>query len=192
MNCLTARSKLAAYLDDTVLFAERDRVEAHLEACPACSQELQRYKKIALLLSRVPTNPCPDELSIRIRVAAAQSARPPRVEGVLIFIDNLFRPLLPTAWLNRLLGWIPTGIVVPRKPPGELLRNLADFFCSRKSMTFVVDQIIIDMREEYALALEDRRPVKATWVRIRGVWDLLKALLKNGFIASVIRMWRKG
>ena len=77
MKCNTVHTKLAGYLDDAVtgaaLVEERVLIREHLEACDYCREELQRYRKLSMLLSRVPRNLPPADLAVRIRVAAAQA-----------------------------------------------------------------------------------------------------------------------
>jgi hypothetical protein len=105
MKCNTVRTKLAAYLDDAVtgaaLVKERAHVREHLEACDNCREELQRYRKLSMLLSRVPRNVPPADLAVRIRVAAAQAVSvqdlPSRLHKLRdraeLLLDNVFRPL---------------------------------------------------------------------------------------------------
>jgi anti-sigma factor RsiW len=105
MKCNTVRTKLAAYLDDVVtgaaLVQERSHIREHLEACGYCREELQRYRKLSMLLARVPRSLPPADLAVRIRVAAAQVAplqdfpshlRRMRDRAELL-LDNVFRPL---------------------------------------------------------------------------------------------------
>ena len=77
MKCTTVRTQLAGYLDNAVanVAASRDRSELrdHLETCAACRQELQRYRKLAVLLSSAPKVLPPSDLAVRIRVAAAKA-----------------------------------------------------------------------------------------------------------------------
>src|ERR1700738_4340677 len=105
MKCNTVRTKLAGYLDDAVTGAapveERAYIREHLEACGFCREELQRYRKLSVLLSRVPRNLPPADLAVRIRVAAAQALPtqdlPSRLrrmrDRVEILLDNVFRPM---------------------------------------------------------------------------------------------------
>jgi hypothetical protein len=109
MKCATVRSNLAGYLDDGLVSAasqsKRVRMGQHLDSCASCREELQRYRKLSLLLSRAPRVIPPVDLAIRIKVAAAQKqstqgwkkrlvAARDRVE---IFIDNVFRPIMAPA-----------------------------------------------------------------------------------------------
>jgi hypothetical protein len=105
MKCNTVRTKLAGYLDDAVTGAapveERVHIREHLESCDFCREELQRYRKLSMLLSRVPRNLPPADLAVRIRVAAAQAAPtqdlPSRMRRLRdraeLLLDNVFRPL---------------------------------------------------------------------------------------------------
>ncbi|HVO56535.1 MAG TPA: hypothetical protein VMT51_02445 [Dongiaceae bacterium] len=105
MKCSTVQSKLAGYLDDVVHSAarssERMHMRQHLESCAVCREELQRYRKLAVLLSRTPHALPPSDLVVRIKVAAAQSRanetwakRWQRVrDRAEILLDNVFRPI---------------------------------------------------------------------------------------------------
>src|ERR1700756_5990244 len=105
MKCNTVRTKLAGYLDDAGTGAapaeERVHIREHLESCGYCREELQRYRKLSMLLSRVPRNLPPADLAVRIRVAAAQATPvrdlPSRVRRMRdraeLLLDNVFRPL---------------------------------------------------------------------------------------------------
>ena len=105
MKCNKVRSKLAGYLDDAVTGAapveERVHIREHLDSCAPCRGELQRYRKLSMLLSRVPRNLPPADLAVRIRVAAAQSLPTQDLPGRLqrirdraeLLLDNVFRPL---------------------------------------------------------------------------------------------------
>jgi hypothetical protein len=105
MKCNTVRTKLAGYLDGAVtgaaLVEERIHIREHLESCDYCREELQRYRKLSMLLSRVPRNLPPTDLAVRIRVAAAQAVPtqdlPSRMRRIRdraeLLLDNVFRPL---------------------------------------------------------------------------------------------------
>ena len=105
MKCTTVRKNLAGYLDDALIGEERVRERAaireHLEVCGACREELQRFRKLSVLLSRVPKSVPPADLAIRIKVAAAQ-AQPSQDwasrfrafrEHAGIVLENALRPL---------------------------------------------------------------------------------------------------
>ena len=77
MKCTTVRTKLAGYLDDAITgsasVAERVQIGEHLNGCTVCRGELERFRKLSVLLSRMPKNVPPADLAVRIKVAAAQS-----------------------------------------------------------------------------------------------------------------------
>jgi hypothetical protein len=104
MKCTTVRTKLAGYLDDAItgVAQVRDRIQVreHLEGCASCREELERFRKLAVLLSRVPRSLPPADLAVRIRVAAAQSTAAQGTsvlrrlrDRAEILLDNVFRPL---------------------------------------------------------------------------------------------------
>ena len=105
MKCTTVRTKLAGYLDDAITgptrVRERIHVREHLEGCASCREELQHFRKLGVLLSRVSRSIPPADLAVRIRVAAAQSIAtqglPSRLRRMRdraeILLENVFRPL---------------------------------------------------------------------------------------------------
>ena len=105
MKCTTVRKNLAGYLDDALIGEERVSKRAaisnHLDACSSCREELQRFRKLSVLLSRVPKSVPPTDLAIRIKVAASQ-AQPSQgwasrfrqfKDHAEIVLENVFRPL---------------------------------------------------------------------------------------------------
>src|SRR5260370_9048574 len=112
MKCNTVRTKLAGYLDDAITGGarvdERVQIRQHLEGCAVCREELERFRKLAVMLSRMPRNIPPADLAVRIKGAAAQAQQsqdwPSRVRRIKdraeILRDNVCRPLTPptTCW----------------------------------------------------------------------------------------------
>jgi len=105
MKCTTVRKNLAGYLDDALIGEERVReraaIRGHLEICSGCREELQRFRKLAVLFSRVPKNVPPMDLAVRIKVAAAQAQQSQGWatrwrnfrEHAGVVLENVFRPL---------------------------------------------------------------------------------------------------
>ncbi|HEY4817988.1 MAG TPA: zf-HC2 domain-containing protein [Candidatus Acidoferrum sp.] len=134
MKCNTVQTKLAAYLDDAVtgaaLVEERVHIREHLEACDYCREELQRYRKLSMLLSRVPRNLPPADLAVRIRVAAAQAlptqdfrSRARRVrDRAELLLDNVFRPLTVPATGGFFSAILVFVIVLQLIVPGITVR----------------------------------------------------------------------
>jgi len=105
MKCTTVRASLAGYMDDAVTGAaevrDRMQVRKHLDTCASCREELERFRKLSALLSRVPRSLPPANLATRIRVAAAQSPDRDNAPSTWrrvrdrseILLDNVFRPI---------------------------------------------------------------------------------------------------
>jgi hypothetical protein len=134
MTCATVRSKLAGYIDGAVTSAsrasERVRVRAHLETCVSCREELERFRKLAVLLSRVPRSLPPTDLAVRIRVAAAQSTTtqdlPSRLRRMRdraeILLENVFRPLTVPATGGFFSAILVFVVVLQLMMPGITVR----------------------------------------------------------------------
>jgi hypothetical protein len=105
MTCERVTTKLAGYLDDaaptTARPEERQELRAHLEGCLDCREQLQRYRKLGVLLSRMPRALPPAHLAVRIKVAAAQaqttqdwSSRWQTIKDrAEVIFENTYRPL---------------------------------------------------------------------------------------------------
>lgn len=130
MKCQKVRTRLAGYLDDALVNApsplERREIGKHLELCAGCREELQRYRKLSVLLSRMPRAVPPADLAIRIKVAAAQAQETrdwahrwqhvkDRVE---ILVDNVFRPLTVPATGGLFSAFIVFVFVLHMIMPG--------------------------------------------------------------------------
>jgi anti-sigma factor RsiW len=134
MKCNTVRSKLAGYLDDAITggarVAERVQISQHLEACNVCREELERFRKLAVMLSRVPKNIPPADLAVRIKVAAAQaqhsqgwSSRMRRMKDrAEILLDNVFRPLSVPATGGFFSAILVFVLVLQMIVPGTTVR----------------------------------------------------------------------
>lgn len=134
MTCATVRPKLAGYIDGSVTSAsrasERVRVRAHLESCVSCREELERFRKLAVLLSRVPRTMPPADLAVRIRVAAAQSVPTQNLRSRLrrvrdraeILLENVFRPLTVPATGGFVSAILVFAVVLQLMMPGITVR----------------------------------------------------------------------
>jgi hypothetical protein len=134
MKCKIVQGKLAGYLDDAVSGAacieERVQMRGHLEACVACRTELERFRKLAVLLSRVPKNLPPPDLAVRIKVAAAQMEPTQTWRGRLrkmrahaeVLLDNVARPLTLPATGGFFSAIAVFAIVIQMIAPGLTVR----------------------------------------------------------------------
>ena len=82
MECQRVKQLLPGYLDGALpsrsLSETHLMIGQHLERCGDCRHELQAYQAMSSMMSRVERPVAPADLSLRIRVAAAQrlSERP--------------------------------------------------------------------------------------------------------------------
>jgi hypothetical protein len=130
MKCTTVRTKLAGYLDDALTGAarveERIEVRQHLDDCSVCRAELQRFRRLSVMLSRVPKNTPPADLAVRIKVAVAQAQPVPtwttRFRKVRdraeILLDNVLRPLTVPATGGFLSAMLIFVLVFQMIAPG--------------------------------------------------------------------------
>ncbi|HKW57630.1 MAG TPA: zf-HC2 domain-containing protein [Candidatus Acidoferrum sp.] len=134
MKCHTLRPKLAGYLDDAVhsasSAAERAQIGAHLDHCTSCRAELERFRRLSALLSRVPKGNPPADLAVRIKVAAAQ-ARPAQEwssrfrklrDRAELLLDNVFRPLTVPATGGIFSAVVVFVLVLQLMVPGITVR----------------------------------------------------------------------
>jgi anti-sigma factor RsiW len=138
MKCTTVRSKLAGYLDDAISGSapteQRAQIREHLEACGLCREELERYRKLAVLMSRVPRSVPPADLAVRIRVAAAQAV-PEQDFGshwqkmrdrAEILLDNVIRPLSVPATGGLFSAVLIFVLVLQLMAPGITVQAVAN------------------------------------------------------------------
>ena len=101
MKCSSVRNKLPGYLDGALASSHSARLQEHLGVCPACREDLERYRRLAVLLSHKPSALPPADLAVRIRVAAAQARTTQEASGhfrewlghAKIVLENAYRPL---------------------------------------------------------------------------------------------------
>lgn len=134
MKCNTVQTKLAGYLDcgvaNAVRAQERARVREHLEGCVSCREELERFRKLAMLLSHMPKAQPPADLAVQIKVAAAQ-AQPSETwtgryrrmkDRAEILLDNVFRPLTVPATGGFFSAFLVFTLVFQMIAPGITVR----------------------------------------------------------------------
>lgn len=138
MKCTTVRTKLAGYLDDAITKGarpqDRGEIREHLERCAACRTELQRYRKLSVLLSRTPRFVPPSDLAVRIRIAAAQakasesfSSRWRRMrDHAQVVLDNVFRPLTVPATGGFFSAILVFAMVLQLMAPGLSVQAVAN------------------------------------------------------------------
>lgn len=71
------------------------------------------------------------------------------------------------------------------KAPGFRVLQVADFFCSPKTIDQVFEPLVSDWQEEYFAALNGGRWFKARWISIRYMWKALLAFGLSKLFAAV-------
>jgi hypothetical protein len=134
MSCKTVRTRLAGYLDDALVNSpgpeERRKIGQHLDRCENCREELQRYRRLSVLLSRMPRVVPPVDLAVRIKVAASQAQetqgwarRWQRIKDRSeILLDNVFRPLTVPATGGLFSAFIVFVFVLHLIAPGTIVQ----------------------------------------------------------------------
>ncbi|HSL23158.1 MAG TPA: zf-HC2 domain-containing protein [Vicinamibacterales bacterium] len=139
-GCADVRELLDSYLSNELLVETNHRVIAHLEACPACAEELSRRRRLREIL-RQALLPGPDPSAVERRVLAQVSRRPAR-----------------TSWLAvRRFGWIAAAALVAAASAAWWLSGLAGTRPDRSrtpaGILPVAYQDSIDNHKECALTL---------------------------------------
>ncbi len=142
MSCAGIREKLPGYLDGALPGHAHGPVREHLESCPDCRTELERYRKLLVLMSRAGRSAPPADLAVRIKVAVAQAkelrgwaAHLHRIAiRAHLVLENILEPLAVPATggvlsailvflsvLQAFAGGMPVG-EVPNDLPTNLLQ----------------------------------------------------------------------
>lgn len=160
MTCSRVMRLLPGYLDGALpesLGREgHASIGSHLETCPSCRRELERYRRIQRMMSEAVRPSPPADLGVRIRLAVSSArargdlgSRMRRVKDRLaVVLENIFEPLaLPAtggivvallvfALVYQVLGvGMPVGAATPDSPTNLLqparLETLAGFQMSK-------------------------------------------------------------
>ncbi len=121
MSCPRVRRLFGAYWDDEITQAEREWIESHFAACPACRDEYEAFSRTIELVSSLPRQEASPDLVERVTsrarrsVASADRLPAPRVAWVPVTAAAALAVLaLATAapWLHvgaKLRGVEPPG-----------------------------------------------------------------------------------
>ena len=136
MECKRVHQLLPGYLDGALPsggeFETHSTVGHHLAACRDCREELQRYLELSSLMSQVQRPVPPQDLALRIRVAAAQRlsendwlhlARRIHTRATL-FLENILEPLALPATGGLAVALVVFALVSQFLGGGAPLRGL--------------------------------------------------------------------
>ena len=77
MRCKKVQRSLSAYVDGELAPGVRGELEAHMDSCARCAQQLERIRALAAALDTVPGASVPFGFAGRVR-ARADRVRMPR------------------------------------------------------------------------------------------------------------------
>ncbi len=98
MKCRQASRRLPGYVDGALYTRDRAQLREHLNSCAVCREQLERYRRLARCLANVEAAAPPEDLAMRIRLAAVHArTREPwlrrLVQRAAIISENILEPL---------------------------------------------------------------------------------------------------
>lgn len=109
---------------------------------------------------------------------------------IFVFIWELIFIIFETIRFFR-IQYLDTKRLVA--PPGSLAKKILSLLFSKKAFTNVFAQAIVDMREEYAEALADKKYWKARWIIIRdhiGLGVTVAAYIGSTVVKRAVGIWK--
>ncbi|MFP5503524.1 MAG: anti-sigma factor family protein, partial [Candidatus Sericytochromatia bacterium] len=88
MTCAATEERLSDYLDGALAPEERAQVDAHLEGCEHCRQDLEELRFVVEMLHKVPQEDVPEGLSARIHEALAALPEEEAPAPTVVSIDE--------------------------------------------------------------------------------------------------------
>ncbi len=162
MECEAYRSKLFEYLDGELAGAAQAELEAHVNQCPGCREELHELHETLALIARMPTPEPPEAFWQQYLRELRQKVAPvPRISRLQNWFASLpLRPIPALAvGIVLILAVFLTGKERPEQPPVPELTtlNLTQQLAVSQDLDLLRE---IDLLEEIEL-LED--------------WDLIRS-----------------
>ena len=112
LDCPSAQKLMSAFIDSMVTAAESDSLEVHVSRCQACQRQLQSFKSMRSLLSRMEKPPLPEDMVPETRVRLSQERNKnfrARFENRLNYV---FKPLVIPALFGVSLTTLFFGILL--------------------------------------------------------------------------------
>src|SRR5260370_6498610 len=91
MNCAEIKKLFSSCVDGRVNGIEMRGVMRHVEQCRSCAREYAEMQHTQQLLASLGRRRAPADLALKLRLAIsreAAQARRPRIEGVLVRLEN--------------------------------------------------------------------------------------------------------
>jgi hypothetical protein len=93
-SCSEIRSQFSDYIDGVCPAETVHSVRYHLTHCAPCASELKRYDALHAELSQLNRHRVTPQLALRLRVQVSQELHRNLLQGLMVRLENLFRPVL--------------------------------------------------------------------------------------------------
>src|ERR1700691_991541 len=115
MKCAEIRKLFSPYLDGRVTGAEMGTLTRHVQQCAACEREYVAMQRTQRLLANMGPKKVPADLALKLRLAIsreAAQARRPRLEGVLMRLENAFQAFMVPATAGLVSAMLTFGLLL--------------------------------------------------------------------------------
>jgi len=113
MTCLSARQRLAGYVQERLGAAEQASIRRHLQDCAACFEEYEYQARLDSPLRELTVIEPPLALDTAIRLRLMLQHRPSLWDRWQVHLSNLMRPVALPAAGGLLSALILFGILLP-------------------------------------------------------------------------------
>lgn len=113
MTCLSARQRLAGYVQERLGAAEQASIRRHLQDCAVCFEEYEYQARLDSPLRELPAVEPPLALDLAIRLRLMPQHRPSLWDRWQVHLSNLMRPVALPAAGGLLSALILFGILLP-------------------------------------------------------------------------------
>jgi anti-sigma factor RsiW len=113
MTCLSARQRLAGYVQERLGAAEQASIRRHLQDCAACFEEYEYQARLDSPLRELTVMEPPLALDTAIRLRLMPQHRPSLWDRWQVHLSNLMRPVALPAAGGLLSALILFGILLP-------------------------------------------------------------------------------
>jgi hypothetical protein len=79
------------------------------------------------------------------------------------------------------------------RPPASAINSVARFIYSKRTYERIFMQLVLDLREEHAEALQAKRPRLARWIAMRGNAIMVVTMATHAFTScgkAVVKIWK--
>jgi hypothetical protein len=129
MKCAEAKSMFSPYLDGAVTGTQMHALGRHLDDCSHCNREYTLLRRTQELLATVKRQKAPADLPLKLRLAISREvaeARRPRLQGLLVRLDNALRAFMVPATAGLMAAIIIFAFVIGVTMPELQARNTND------------------------------------------------------------------